>query len=80
MFLPLCPQVKEEEDPYGDGKLKQHVARVAYEKSQDFVHRPKEVPLPPDLAQVCERGMMNDLVLLVAPNEGLRQSLERLLR
>lgn len=53
---------------------------MAYERSLDFIQRPKEMPLPAELAVVCEKDFTTDMVLVVVPNEGLRLSLERMLQ
>ena len=75
-------QVRNGQDDFyeDDGDMQRHVARVAYERSKDFIEYAEEVALPAEVAASCQSDFKDDFALVVAQNQGLRDSLEVMLR
>lgn len=61
-------------------EMQRHVARVAYERSSDYIQYKEDVSLPDFIAESCATDFQNDIALIVARNGGLRHYLETLLR
>ncbi len=53
----------------------QHVARVAYEASSDFIRATSEVPVPEEVCTIITSEMADDRALVIIPNDRVREAL-----